>query len=130
MCIRDRINQGADLIIASRYILGGNTNGWSLWREIVSKGATLLAHLVFPKIWSVKDPLSGYFLFKRSAIVKTQLTGLGWKILLELLVKGMFKKVVEVPYFFKPRLNGESKLKPKDYVDYLRLILSLSTHKI
>lgn len=122
-------NKGADLVIASRYISGGNTEGWSPWREIVSKGARLLAHFFFPKIRMIRDPLSGYFMVRKSGLVETHLTGLSWKILLEILVNDGFKNVIEVPYSFKPRTNGKSKLKTRDYLDYLTLIYLLQKHR-
>ena len=118
----EEANRGADLVIASRYITGANTNGWSPLRKIVSRGATLLAHVFLPKIRRFKDPLSGYFMFKRRFLMTTQLSGLGWKILMEILVNSRFERVVEVPYVFRSRINGKSKLKLRDYLDYLMLI--------
>lgn len=126
----EKVNQGADLVIASRYIAGAETNGWSPWRRIVSKGAIKCAHILLPKTRRIKDPISGYFIFTRKSLMTTKLSGLGWKILLELLVTGGFKRVVEVPYFFKPRLNGKSKLDARTYADYVSLILSLCAYNI
>ena len=121
----EEINQGADLVIASRYMSGGTINSWNPWRKLVSKGATLLAHLFFPKTRRVKDPLSGYFMVRKSGIVTIQLTGLSWKVLLEILVNGRFRKVTEVPYTFNLRTNGKSKLKPRNYLEYMLLIFLL-----
>jgi dolichol-phosphate mannosyltransferase len=122
----NEIIHGADLVIASRYIDGGSVGTWSPWRRIVSMGATLLAHALLPITGKVKDPLSGYFIFKRQVVNGTELSGIGWKILLEILVKNNgTQNIIEVPYVFTPRRTGNSKLKLKDYLDYLSLIFKL-----
>jgi len=126
----NEITNGADLAIASRYIDGGGINRCDPWRKIVSKGATFLTRTLLPHIRIIRDPLSGYFMFKRSIIVETQLSGMGWKILLEILVKGKCKRIVEVPYVLEPRLTGKSKLKLKDYVAFLTIIFKLKRSKV
>lgn len=121
--------KGSELIIASRYKSGGNVNRWKLSRRIVSRIATAMAHLLLPKSRKVDDPLSGNFMFKKNKLIKTHLTGIGWKLLLELLVIGKFEKIVEIPYTFNLRTKGESKLSFNEYIDFLRLLYLLKTHK-
>ena len=120
-----KLNDGADIAIASRYIQGGGCEGWSLVRKIMSKGAILIAHILLPSTRGVKDPMSGFFAFNRLAVTNTDLKPTGYKILLELLVMGKFQNVVEVPYTFKTRSSGKSKLSVQQQLDYLKHIYSL-----
>lgn len=116
---------GADVVIASRYVDGGRIEGWSRGRRLISKGASLLARLIFPNVRNIKDPVSGFFLLKRRALEGANLNPIGSKILLEILVKGTYDRVVEVPYVFQERKKGKSKLGFKEYLCYLRQIFRL-----
>lgn len=118
----NEIELGADLVIASRYIKGGNCNGWNIFRKIVSRSATSIAHIFLPKSRTIMDPLSGFFIFKKKQLCDVQITGIGCKILLEIIVNCNFKKIVEVPYSFKKRAKGSSKLGFQSYIDFLKLI--------
>lgn len=115
---------GADLVIASRYKDGGRIEGWSSWRTIVSRVATFLARSM-PRAKRTKDPLSGCFVFKREAVDFRQLSGIGCKLLLEILVKGTHRRVVDVPYVFRSRIRGNSKVGLGEYVNFLRLFFRL-----
>jgi dolichol-phosphate mannosyltransferase len=115
---------GADLVIASRYKDGGRIEGWSPWRMMVSRVATFLARSM-PKAKCAKDPLSGFFVFKREAVNLRQLDGIGCKLLLEILVRGTHRGVVEVPYVFKSRARGSGKLGFREYMNFLRLLFKL-----
>ena len=125
--VRKVLYEGYDIAIASRYVKGGRIEGWSFTRRIVSKGAILLAHLLVPRTRGIKDPVSGFFAIKRSVIEGVELNPIGYKILLEILAKGRWTRVVEVPYTFKPRTRGKSKLSAKEIVNYLRHLLRLMT---
>jgi dolichol-phosphate mannosyltransferase len=116
---------GADITIASRYIEGGGMREWGLLRRIISKGAIMLAHLFLPATRKVKDPMSGFFAFKRPALGKSRLKPTGYKILLEILIEGKFKNAVEVPYTFENRRGGESKLNARQQIEYLKHLFSL-----
>jgi len=120
-----KIMKGYDLIVASRYVEGGVIEGWGLWRRLVSKGATWLAHFLLPETRRVKDVMSGYFVLRKSVVAGVKLSSKGYKILLEILVKGKYSSVAEVPYTFKPRVRGESKLKFNEILNYLRLLFRL-----
>jgi dolichol-phosphate mannosyltransferase len=115
-----------DFVMASRYVKGGSPGEWKLTRKIVSKVATLLALPIAPKI---KDPMSGFFGFKRSVVDLTSLSPTGWKIGLEILVRSKFKTVTEVPYTFVPRVRGESKLSRRIMGEYLRQLMDLYSFK-
>jgi len=119
------LNDGYDIAIGSRYVEGGSVEGWTFWRRSVSKGAIRIAHALLPKTREVKDPMSGFFVLRKSALDGINFDLLGFKILLELLVKGGCGRIAEVPYAFTSRHNGDSKLTWKEYVNFLRLIWKL-----
>jgi len=122
----EAVEGGADLAIASRYIKGGGVRGWPFFRRLISRGATWLARLF---LTSVKDPMSGFFALRKEVIEGADLRPKGYKILLEVLVKGRYSRVVEIPYIFEPRKIGRSKLKGKHYVEYLEHLISLMRYK-
>ncbi len=119
------MEKGADIVIASRYVKGGSCPGWSLSRKLNSRGAIFLAHLLLPATRRVNDPMSGFFMFNKEAVAGAKLEPLGYKILLEILMQGRFKRVAEVPFTFGIRGRGESKLSAGQQVAYLRHIFSL-----
>jgi dolichol-phosphate mannosyltransferase len=122
----DEINSGADIAVASRYVKGGGIKGWAKSRKIISRGAEILARLAIPGSHGLSDPLSGFFMLKKDVITGAELKPVGFKILLEVLVKGSYKKVVEVPYIFEKRLQGKSTLGFKEHLNYLRHISRLA----
>jgi dolichol-phosphate mannosyltransferase len=119
------IRDGADVAVASRYVPGGGTEGWSKTRKLISSGAIALAHLLLPQSRKVKDPMSGFFAFKKSVISGVALQPIGYKILLELLVVGKADRVSEVPFQFQLRERGSSKLDASQELEYLRHLFSL-----
>lgn len=119
------IQNGAEIAIASRYVKGGGCVGWSFTRKIISKGAITIAHLFLPQTKGVHDPMSGFFMLKKDVVEGVELTPTGYKILLEVLVKGKNRKLTEVPYQFLTRQKGSSKLSTKTQVDYLKHVYSL-----
>jgi len=119
------IDAGADVAVASRYVTGGGNEGWSKLRQIISNGAIFLAHLLLPLSRKVKDPMSGFFAFRREIIRDVKLAPIGYKILLELIVAARPQSVVEVPFLFHIREKGESKLSVKQERDYLKHLWSL-----
>jgi len=126
--LRDMVRaarDGADLVIASRYVEGGSCEGWGLTRRVISKGAIFLAHLLLPRTRRIGDPMAGFFLLRRSVVEGAALKPSGYKILLEVLLMGRYSRAVEVPYSFRVREKGESKLKASTQIDYLKHLLSL-----
>jgi dolichol-phosphate mannosyltransferase len=112
--------QGADLAIGSRYVPGGGTSDWTWARRLVSRTATHMAATVLPlMLATVGDPMSGIFLVRASALKDVDLNPLGYKILLEVLAKAHYRKVVEVPYVFEERERGHSKLGKRQYWEFL-----------
>ena len=92
----------ADIVIGSRHVSGGSVGKWNLPRRSVSRGASAIAFMMLPQILRpVRDPMSGFFLVKRVVIDLALLRPTGYKILLEILAKGKYRRVVEVPYVFE-----------------------------
>ncbi len=107
-----------DFVVGSRYVAGGSLDpSWTWFRHLNSKVATWLA---LP-LARIRDPMSGFFALRRADMPETHLLSpIGYKIGLELLVKGGFKKPGEVPIHFADRVHGESKLSWKEQIRYLR----------
>lgn len=116
---------GADIAFASRYVPGGGSDGFAFSRQVISKVAAMISHLLLPSSRRVKDPLTGFFMFRRENVELERLKPTGYKISLEVLLTGDFKKVAEVPFIFKERGSGQSKLNPQQQIDYLKHIFSL-----
>ena len=116
----ETVMSGADVVIASRYVEGGGSEGWSASRKIISKGSKLLAQVLLPSARGIKDPLSGFFLLRREVIDGVELSPTGYKILLEVLVKGKASEIAEVPYIFRVRERGTSNLTGGEGIRYLK----------
>lgn len=115
----------ADVVVGSRYVKGGSVENWPFTRRIVSKGATLLARW----LTKVKDPMSGFFALKRSVIDGVPLDPVGYKIGLEILVKGRYAKAAEVPIHFANRKAGKSKLGGGEYLRYIDHVIMLYEYR-
>jgi dolichol-phosphate mannosyltransferase len=115
------IEGGADLAVASRNVDGGGVSDWALHRRALSRGAQALGLALLPGVVGrVSDPMSGYFLVRRAAIEGVALSPRGYKILVEVLARGRASVLAEVPYVFRERAEGKSKVTWKVYVDYVR----------
>jgi dolichol-phosphate mannosyltransferase len=112
------LRDGADFVIGSRYVDGGSTDAkWSVFRWLNSQIATLLAR----GLTDIKDPMAGFFAFPRRILeTAPPLMPLGYKIGLEILVKGNCRNVIEIPIAFLDRTRGESKLTLRQQLYYLR----------
>lgn len=117
----------AEIAIASRHVRGGGVSHWSLWRRAASWGSACIATFFLPGILRhVKDPMSGFFALRRKVLEGVELHPQGYKILLEVLMQGAFRTVVEVPYVFEERLRGGSKLGKKQILQFFVRLLRLS----
>lgn len=123
------IKNGKDLVIASRYMSGGNSGKLSFARKLISKTATLMAHVMLRETKIVKDPLSGYFIFRKDVVRGANINPTGYKILLEVLIKGHASSMEEIPYTFRPRFMGSSKLSIWEDLNYINLILKLAEYR-
>ncbi|MDD5094009.1 MAG: glycosyltransferase family 2 protein [Dehalococcoidia bacterium] len=115
----------SDIVIASRYVNGGGVEDWTFTRKVISIGAKIMPHFLFAKIRNVKDPLSGFFLFRKKVTEGIQWNPIGYKILLEILVKGKHNTVTEVPYVFTGRERGKSNFNWTEQVNYLKHLYRL-----
>jgi len=122
------ILKGADVVIASRYIRGGSVGSWSFLRKLISRVAIVMAKILVPRARGVGDPISGYFMFRRDVIKGCELNPKGFKILLEVLARGKYSKVSEVPYTFGVRYSGRSKLSPYEVLNYVHHLLTLTPY--
>jgi dolichol-phosphate mannosyltransferase len=111
----------ADIVIGSRYIPGGGTRNWPFGRLVLSRLACVLARPLTP----VRDATSGFFLIRRDLARGVRIEAGGFKICLELLVRGRLATVIEVPYVFEGRTAGESKMNLKEALGYLRQLRDL-----
>ena len=111
----EKIRRGYQIVIGSRYMKGGGIQGWGVVRCIISRVATFLARLFFP---TITDPVSGFFAVSHSVITNVPLRSRGYKILIEILGKGDYIRVVEVPYIFQKRKIGASKLKQQTIKEF------------
>ncbi|NWG36046.1 MAG: glycosyltransferase family 2 protein [Nitrososphaera sp.] len=112
-----------DIVVASRYIKGGGVSGWPFKRKLMSKGATKIAQ--YSLGITVKDPMSGFFAFRRQIIEGIKFDAIGYKMLLEILVKAKGARIKEIPYTFTNRRLGSSKLDTSTMIDYVRAVWRL-----
>jgi len=120
------IERGADLATASRHVEGGGVSEWSIIRRFLSRGAQMLGLIILPEVISrLSDPMSGYFMVRRDAIVGKSLSPVGYKILIEVAARGNIRWIGEVGYVFRERQAGESKVTWKQYVEYIQHLLRL-----
>jgi len=105
----------ADVLVASRYIPGGSTPNWPFKRRLLSRTACLLARPLSP----IRDAASGFFLIRRAIARKVTIQAGGFKICLELIVRGWPTVLVEIPYRFDDREQGESKMSLREAAGYL-----------
>jgi dolichol-phosphate mannosyltransferase len=115
----------AEFVVGSRYIPGGGTRDWPAARLILSRLACWLAYPLTP----VRDATSGFFLVRRDLVRDVQIAAGGFKICLELLVRGRPRAVCEVPYEFIGRTAGESKMNVREAFGYLRQLWSLQVFR-
>jgi len=102
---------GCDLAIGTRYAGGGSTGDWERGRARLSGSATRLATRLLRT--EVSDPMSGFFAISRPALMASvpRLSTMGYKILLDIIASAPTPLTVrEVPYIFRPRIAGASKL--------------------
>lgn len=108
---RKLVDEDLDVVVGSRYTEGGSVGEWANSRHRMSRFATRLAHQIVDA--SLSDPMSGFFILRRGTFesVAHRLSGHGYKILFDILASHEVPpRVGEVPYTFRTREAGESKL--------------------
>ncbi|MHC1626374.1 MAG: glycosyltransferase [Methanoculleaceae archaeon] len=116
------IREGSDVVVGSRYMKGGGIERWPLKRRLISLGATGLGRVLFPDI---TDPVSGFFAIRKEVVEDAPLKPRGYKILMEVLGKGRWSSVQEIPFTFRDREEGESKLRPRTMLEYIQQVLDI-----
>ena len=113
-----------DLVIGSRYMNQKSVPGWDSWRSRLSRAGTIMAQKLLKQ--EISDPMSGFFMIRRKIIqeIAPQLFEQGYKILFDILLKRPDLKVKELPYEFKARLYGTSKLTAAVIFDFADLVIS------
>jgi len=126
VAMHEKIVDGNVLVVGSRHVAGGGIEGWPAHRRWISRGASWLAAGLAP----VRDPMSGYLMFRREVLDGVELEPLGFKIGLELLVKAKHGgAIAEVPIRFVDRRHGHSKLTGAVAAQYLRQLIALHRWK-
>lgn len=119
--------QKADMAVASRKAAGGGTKDWDYHRVVISTVATAAARFILPvTLFKIRDATTGCFMFKRECVDLSKLSPLGFKIFLEVMVRGKFAKSVEVAYVFNQRSLGQSKLTVNQNFIFIYHLLKLS----
>jgi dolichol-phosphate mannosyltransferase len=109
------IEAGADLAVGSRYVKGGGTQDWPLKRRVVSRVACLMGNVLVP----IRDCTSGFFAIRRASLDGVKLNPIGFKIGFEVMARGRYKRVVEIPYVFRDRELGKSKFGRREILQYV-----------
>ena len=119
------LRQGkADLVIGSRYISGGGIGNWDSTRKNISRFATRLSQTLLKS--HVADPMSGFFMIKNDCFwaAVRNMSGRGFKILMDLMASSPDPlRIVELPFTFRPRHSGESKLDSMVALEHMMLLL-------
>ncbi|WP_431976229.1 glycosyltransferase [Micromonospora haikouensis] len=121
-----------DVVIGTRYAGRGSSAGLDgPLREATSSAATRLVKAMFPRrLATVSDPMSGLFAFRRAAVRLDRMNPLGFKVLLELLVRHPGARVAEVAYEMAPRHEGRSKASLREGVTFLRHLSRLRGRRL
>lgn len=122
----DAVVAGADLAVGSRYVAGGGTVDWPLRRRVVSRVACLMGNALVP----VRDATSGFFALRRDVIEGVRLDPIGFKIGFEVIARGKYRRVVEVPYTFRDREHGRSKFGTREIGSYLLQLLQVARDRL
>lgn len=119
-----RLQSGdCDIVVGSRYLEQGGLGDWAQDRARISQIATKLAQWILPV--PLSDPMSGFFMLTRAALENSvrKLSNQGYKVLLDIILSSRVKlRVQEIPYVFRSRLHGQSKLDLGVVLEYLLLL--------
>jgi dolichol-phosphate mannosyltransferase len=116
---------GADVVVASRYVQQASRRGFNLFRHFISQLAIWMTWPLQRPGILVHDPMSGFFLVRRSCIKDITVQPQGFKILLEILVRGDIHSAVEIPFTFDRRHAGLSKASVAVAAAYMKLLARL-----
>ncbi len=115
-----------DIVIASRFGVTSRVERWPWHRRLISLTGVTAARM----LTGIEDPLSGYFCLRRSVVEGLELTSPGYKLLLEILIKGRFTSCQSIPFTFRNRGYGQSKLDFREYVLFVKQLVVFSGHRL
>lgn len=121
-------DDGADVVIGSRYVPGGGTQNWGVGRKIISRGGSLYARTILGV--DVRDVTAGFMLWRRTALEAIDLstiTSNGYSFQIEMKYRALQRglRVVETPIVFVDRAVGQSKMSRKIFAEALLKVWSL-----
>jgi dolichol-phosphate mannosyltransferase len=122
-----KIEAGYEVAVGSRYARGGAIVSWPLPRRILSTASTAMVRTLMQL--DIEDPLSGFWVMRREIFARAAqhpISG-GFKVLLQLCVRGGAHKIAEVPIQFRDRTRGKTKLRPSVLLRSLISLLRLAT---
>jgi dolichol-phosphate mannosyltransferase len=123
------IQDGCDLAIGSRYTEGGQLGEWSPVRKFLSAAAVWVTWPLQSRQAHAQDPMSGFFMVRSCCLRQGIFQRTGFKLLLEVLVRGEIGSVAEIPFAFGLRSRGSSKANFKVAWDYALLLIRLYAAK-
>ncbi len=120
--------QDSDLVIGSRYIDGGSTKNWELYRKLISRFGTLYAKTILRL--EINDLTSGFRCYKRQVLEKINLDQIqsdGYSFQIEMAFKTKLAgfKIKEIPIVFADRKNGISKFSKKIFYEAFWIVWKL-----
>jgi dolichol-phosphate mannosyltransferase len=121
----------ADLVVGTRYKAGGSADVLGRYRRLSSQAATAITRSMLGV--EISDPMSGYFMVKREVVedLAPQLSTQGFKILLDLVITARGRlRILELPYRFRARFHGTSKLDARVSLEFLGLLLAKATNDL
>ena len=119
------IEAGAEVAIGSRYSTGGTISSWPLHRRILSQVSTAMVRALLDL--KIKDPMSGFWILRRQVYERAAISSVsGYKVLLQLCVRGQAHRIAEVPFHFRDRTKGKTKVRPRVLLQALTGTISLA----
>ena len=115
-----------DVAIGSRFGETSKVEKWAFHRRLTSLSGVGVARI----LTGVEDPLSGYFFLRRDCLADLSLTSAGYKILLEILVKGKVKNHLSIPFVFRNRQFSSSKLNAREYLLFAKQLIYFALYKL
>lgn len=111
-----------DIIVGSRFLPESLVDDWPWRRRLISRIGVRLAGKI-TKL-PIADPLSGYFFLRRSVVDGVPLSADGYKILFEILCKGVYAGIKEIPFHFRKREHSVSKLNFREHWLFFKQLLT------
>ncbi len=115
----------ADIVVGSRHVSGGGSRDWPVFSQLKSKLAAALSF----GVTNMTDPTTGFMALRRSLLANLKLDPVGWKIVLEIVVKAAPVRVAEVPIIFTDRELGESKQSARVFLEYASHLTKLYAYR-